>query len=90
MKPKEEEEELNVFVKNCERWLTHDLDYGTCNSIMESCIVYKLDELASKFKEKRIEILSLKSDEYIKSLVQQGYITLELMYEVKKHKLKTK
>ena len=49
---------IEVFIKDCEKWLLHDLDFGTCIGIKNRCVSFKQFELASKFRDKEIQILS--------------------------------
>ena len=75
---------IEVFIKDCEKWLLHDLDFGTCIGIKNRCVSFKQFELASKFRDKEIQILSKFDEEKLNSFLQQGFIDLNTMVQVKK------
>lgn len=75
---------IEVFIKDCEKWLLHDLDFGTCIGIKNRCVSFKQFELASKFRDKEIQILSKFDEEKLNSFLQQGFIDLNTMIQVKK------
>jgi len=79
-----EEKSLSDFIKDCEKWLLHDLDFGTCSGIKNRCVSFKQFELASKFRDKEIQILSKFDEEKLNSFLQQGFIDLNTMIQVKK------
>lgn len=76
-------ESLSDFIERCKRSLLQDLDHGTCMGMYENCVRRQHYVLASKFREKQIEILSKFDNEKLNSFLQQGFINMQTLVKAK-------